>query len=164
MERSDILKKLNDIFIDVMDLDDDFELNEDMSADDIEEWDSLSHIQLMKAIEATFGIVSSDRYIRVYAQNIDGYKQALSYIQGFSVNGDYIVFPENATYASNATLSVISHTPENTYYYEDVYTPDLSYTISDINSLAEDGFQLMINGKDYTQYEENTCYLIDYGS
>ena len=56
MERSDILKKLNDIFIDVMDLDDDFELNEDMSADDIEEWDSLSHIQLMKAIEVTFGI------------------------------------------------------------------------------------------------------------
>ena len=56
MERSDILKKLNDIFIDVMDLDEDFELNEDMSADDIEEWDSLSHIQLMKAIEATFGI------------------------------------------------------------------------------------------------------------
>lgn len=104
--------------------------------------------------KATFGIVSSDRYIRVYAQNIDGYKQALSYIQGFSVNGDYIVFPENATYASNATLSVISHTPENTYYYEDVYTPDLSYTISDINSLAEDGFQLMINGKDYTQYAE----------
>lgn len=56
MERSEILKKLNEIFIDVMDLDDDFELNEDMSADDIEEWDSLSHIQLMKGIEETFGI------------------------------------------------------------------------------------------------------------
>ena len=56
MERSEILKKLNEIFVDVMDLDDDFELNEDMSADDIEEWDSLSHIQLMKAIEETFGI------------------------------------------------------------------------------------------------------------
>ena len=56
MERSEILKKLNEIFVDVMDLDDDFELNEDMSADDIEEWDSLPHIQLMKAIEGTFGI------------------------------------------------------------------------------------------------------------
>ena len=56
MERSEILKKLNEIFVDVMDLADDFELNEDMSADDIEEWDSLSHIQLMKAIEGTFGI------------------------------------------------------------------------------------------------------------
>ena len=40
MERTEILEKLNEIFIDVMDLDDDFELNEDMSADDIEEWDS----------------------------------------------------------------------------------------------------------------------------
>ena len=57
MERTEILEKLNEIFIDVMDLDDDFELNEDMSADDIEEWDSLSHIQLMKAIEETFGIM-----------------------------------------------------------------------------------------------------------
>ena len=55
MERSEILKKLNEIFVDVMDLDDDFKLNEDMSADDIEEWDSLSHIQLMKAIEGTCG-------------------------------------------------------------------------------------------------------------
>lgn len=56
MERNEILKKLNAIFIDVMDLDDDFVLSEDMSADDIEEWDSLSHIQLMVAIEKTFGI------------------------------------------------------------------------------------------------------------
>ena len=52
MERTEILEKLNEIFIDVMDLDDDFELNEDMSADDIEEWDSLSHIQLMNTIES----------------------------------------------------------------------------------------------------------------
>lgn len=56
MERNEILKKLNEIFIDVMDLDDDFVLTEDMTADDIEEWDSLSHIQLMVAIEKNFGI------------------------------------------------------------------------------------------------------------
>ncbi len=56
MERTEILKKLNEIFIDVMDLDEDFVLTEDMTADDIEEWDSLSHIQLMVAIEKNFGI------------------------------------------------------------------------------------------------------------
>ncbi len=56
MERAEILKKLNEIFIDVMDLDDDFILTEDMTADDIEEWDSLSHIQLMVAIEKNFDI------------------------------------------------------------------------------------------------------------
>lgn len=56
MERSEILSKLNKIFIDVMDLDDDFILTENMTADDIEEWDSLSHIQLMVGIEKAFGI------------------------------------------------------------------------------------------------------------
>lgn len=56
MERNEILQKLNEIFIDVMDLDDDFKLEDDMSADDIEEWDSLSHIQLMVGIEKAFGV------------------------------------------------------------------------------------------------------------
>ncbi len=56
MERNEIFTKLNEIFIDVMDLDDDFVLTEETTADDIEEWDSLSHIQLMVAIEKNFGI------------------------------------------------------------------------------------------------------------
>ena len=56
MERNEILNKLNTIFIDVMDLSNNFQLKEEMSADDIEEWDSLSHIQLMVAIEKEFGI------------------------------------------------------------------------------------------------------------
>ena len=55
MERKDIFDKLNDIFIDILDLDD-VTLTDDTSADDIEEWDSLSHIQLIVAIEKAFGV------------------------------------------------------------------------------------------------------------
>ena len=55
MERTDIYSKLNDIFIDVLDLDD-VNLTDATSANDIEEWDSLSHIQLIVAVEKTFGI------------------------------------------------------------------------------------------------------------
>lgn len=55
MERKDIYSKLNEIFIDVLDLDE-VELTDDTSANDIEEWDSLSHIQLIVAVEKTFGI------------------------------------------------------------------------------------------------------------
>lgn len=55
MERKIIFKKLNEIFIDILDLDE-CELTEDTSADDIEEWDSLSHIQLIVAIEKAFKI------------------------------------------------------------------------------------------------------------
>ena len=55
MERTDIFSKLNEIFIDVLDLDE-VELTDTTSANDIEEWDSLSHIQLIVAVEKTFGI------------------------------------------------------------------------------------------------------------
>lgn len=56
MEREEIFKKLNEIFTDVLDLEDEVELTDETSANDIEEWDSLSHIQLIVAIEKAFGI------------------------------------------------------------------------------------------------------------
>ena len=55
MQREDVYKQLNEIFADVLDLDD-VQLTEDTTADDIEEWDSLSHIQLVVAVEKAFGI------------------------------------------------------------------------------------------------------------
>ena len=62
MERSAIFEKLNDIFCDVLDLDE-VTLDEATSADDIDEWDSLSHIQLIVAIEKAFGIKFSSKEI-----------------------------------------------------------------------------------------------------
>ena len=56
MEREEIFRKLNEIFTDVLDLEDEVELTDETSANDIEEWDSLSHIQLIVAIEKAFGI------------------------------------------------------------------------------------------------------------
>lgn len=55
MERKEIYEKLNEIFIDILDLDD-CNLTDETSANDIEEWDSLSHIQLIVAIEKEFKI------------------------------------------------------------------------------------------------------------
>ena len=55
MEKAEIFSKLHEIFLDVFDLDE-LELTDETSATDIEEWDSLSHIQLIVAIEKAFGI------------------------------------------------------------------------------------------------------------
>jgi acyl carrier protein len=55
MERQEIFRQLKEIFIDVLDLDE-VELTDATTANDIEEWDSLSHIQLIVAIEKNFGI------------------------------------------------------------------------------------------------------------
>lgn len=55
MERSEIFKKVNEIFCDELD-NDDIVLSDETTADDVEEWDSLSHVQLIVAIEKAFGI------------------------------------------------------------------------------------------------------------
>lgn len=55
MDRNEILEKLTPIFREQLD-NEEIELNAETTAEDIEEWDSLSHIQLIVAIEKAFGI------------------------------------------------------------------------------------------------------------
>ncbi len=53
MTREDILAKINEIFWDVFD-DESLEIVESTNADDIEDWDSLTHISLIEAVESEF--------------------------------------------------------------------------------------------------------------
>jgi acyl carrier protein len=53
MSHAEIIGKVNDIFIDVLD-NPDIVLTDETSANDIAEWDSLNHIQLVVAIEKAF--------------------------------------------------------------------------------------------------------------
>lgn len=53
--RDDIFKKLNEIFREVFD-DDEIVVSEATTSADIEEWDSLEHINLIVAVEKCFEI------------------------------------------------------------------------------------------------------------
>jgi acyl carrier protein len=55
MEKQDILQAVNAIFIDVLD-DENIKLTYETSADDVDDWDSLTHIQLVVAVEKHFKI------------------------------------------------------------------------------------------------------------
>ena len=55
MTRDEIYVKLNEVFQDVFD-DEDISVNDSTTADDIEDWDSLEHINLIVAVERAFGI------------------------------------------------------------------------------------------------------------
>ena len=55
MTREDVFIKLNEIFQEVFD-DEEIEVFEDTTSDDIEDWDSLEHINLVAAIEQEFDI------------------------------------------------------------------------------------------------------------
>lgn len=55
MEREDLYERLNEVFRDVFD-DDSITVCDSTTADDIEDWDSLEHINLVVAVEKQFGI------------------------------------------------------------------------------------------------------------
>ncbi len=55
MNTADIYPRLTEIMRDVFD-DDDLVARPGLTADDVEEWDSLSHIRLMLTVQKTFGV------------------------------------------------------------------------------------------------------------
>ncbi len=55
MGREEVFARLNEVFRDVFD-DDSIVVADTTTADDIEEWDSLEHINLIAAVEQEFGM------------------------------------------------------------------------------------------------------------
>lgn len=55
MSREEVFERLNNVFRDVFD-DDSITVNETTTSDDIEDWDSLDHINLVSAVEQEFQV------------------------------------------------------------------------------------------------------------
>ena len=62
MEKNQILEEVQEIFCEVLD-NEEIVLANETTADDIEEWDSLTHIQLIVAIEKHFKIKFTSKEI-----------------------------------------------------------------------------------------------------
>ena len=62
MDRNDIFAQVQDVFREELDLVD-LVLTDRTTADDVEEWDSLSHVQLVVALEKHFNIKFTSREI-----------------------------------------------------------------------------------------------------
>ena len=55
MTREEVYKKLDEVFQDVFD-DETIHVDDSTTAEDIEDWDSFEHINLINAVEEAFGI------------------------------------------------------------------------------------------------------------
>ena len=62
MERNEILKRVEEIFREELEKED-LVLTDETTADDVDGWDSLSHVQLVAAMEVAFGIEFKSREI-----------------------------------------------------------------------------------------------------
>ncbi len=62
MDRNDVLDRVQEVFRDVLD-DDEIVLTDQTTADDVDDWDSLSHIQLIVAVEKAFHVKFTSKEI-----------------------------------------------------------------------------------------------------
>jgi acyl carrier protein len=62
MDRSEVFSKINELMRGVFE-EDDLVATEEMTAEDVDDWDSTNHVRLMVAIEETFHIrFASDEF------------------------------------------------------------------------------------------------------
>lgn len=54
MSRTEIYEKLTEVFADIFETE--LTLSDDMTADEVEDWDSLTHISLIAEVEQVFGM------------------------------------------------------------------------------------------------------------
>ena len=62
MERNEVLDRVQEVVRDVLD-DEEIVLTDQTTADDVDDWDSLSHIQLIVAVEKAFHIKFTSKEI-----------------------------------------------------------------------------------------------------
>ncbi|NOQ64425.1 MAG: acyl carrier protein [Methyloprofundus sp.] len=53
-DKQDILKRIEEVFLDTFS--EDFKFSMELDSEDLEEWDSLTHIRLLTAIESEFEV------------------------------------------------------------------------------------------------------------
>jgi acyl carrier protein len=66
----DLQDKLNEIFCEVFD-DGDIRIHPEMTANDVDGWDSLSHVNLITTIESRFGIRFSQKELMTFKKVAD---------------------------------------------------------------------------------------------
>ena len=79
MNKKEIIKEINNIFIDVLE-DEDIVISEHTTSDDVDDWDSLNHIHLVVAIEKHFKL-------RFTSQEIQSWKNVGEMIENMQEKG-----------------------------------------------------------------------------
>ena len=134
MTEIDIIKKLGGIFKDVFD-DENLMISNDTTADDIDDWDSLAHINLIVAIEKDFNI----------KPNI-----VVAYIDQTNIGDELCRYKNNRVYDKNNTLVAV----KNKNYSRALFS------MTKINFISE---IILLNNSQLERTSKLTNFFIKYG-
>ena len=94
-----------------------------------------------------YSIKLEDKTITVTGKEAKYTLEALSYLKLTAFRNGYFAIPEDLDHTVSAAPTVFEYSPENLYYYEDVYTPVLFYDFAETHVNKENS-RLVIDGVD----------------
>ena len=100
-------------------------------------------------IESSFSVKLDGKTINVTGKDTDNTLQALSYLKLIAFVDGYFAIPEALDFVSGDGPVMFEYSPENLYYYEDVYTPSLYYKFAD-TMINKEACRLVLDGVDVT--------------
>ena len=105
MTRQEIFEKLNEVFSDVFD--EEITVTAETTADDIEEWDSLTHITLISEVEDTFGDEQTMLMFSELIERVEEVRENLG-IEAYSLFDLFSSFTEDAKEEDLFDMSMFS--------------------------------------------------------
>ena len=84
-------------------------------------------VEINKELGAEYSVKLEGKTVKVTGKDAETTLEALSWFKMTALEGGYFAIPEALDFTSNAGPSIFVYSPENLYYYEDVYTPELYY-------------------------------------
>jgi acyl carrier protein len=76
MTTAEIHQKLTEVFRDIFD-DDTLQITDTMTADDVDDWDSITHINLIAAVEKTFKVSFNTKDVKAL-KNVGDFIQLIA--------------------------------------------------------------------------------------
>ena len=104
-------------------------------------------IQNDSALTGFYTIKLDGKTITVTGKEEKNTLEAISYLKLIAYNKGYFAIPEDLNIEINGGPTIFEYSPENLYYYEDVYTPALFYDFAD-NQVNKDNCRLVLDGVD----------------
>ncbi len=86
----------------------------------------------------------------VCGKNDESTMQAIYYFTERFLGGSSLEIPENFSHICLTPPEIISYSPENLYYYEDVYTPTIKIKFTSDSEIDLEASSLTVGGEDFT--------------
>lgn len=104
-------------------------------------------IKIDSALDCFYSIKLDGKSINITGKDAKYALEALSYLKLTAFQNGYFAIPEDLDHSTSTAPAVFEYSPENLYYYEDVYTPVLFYDFAD-PQVNKENSRLVIDGVD----------------